>query len=391
MRGGILTIDLKKISDNYQYLKKKASTAEVSAVVKADAYGLGMIPVVHVLVAQGCRTFFVADIEEGIKLRNIIQPYQIKHNSHIKIYVIHGLHDSKPEDFYAYQLTPIINQPHEILNWFSYQESIDKKLPYALHVDTGMSKLGFTIHDFQKIEDHIKYHPCLLMSHLSCSDEPENIQNQRQKSSFLEIAKKFPNAQKSLANSGGIFLDGDYHFDLVRPGKALYGLEPFQSGNNPLSQVVTLQTKIVQHKVLEPQTPVGYGATFITNKKTHVAVISMGYADGLMRILGRKTDHESTWCPYWEDVPLRILGRVSMDLVAIDISALSYEQIKNKPIIDLIGQYNTVDQLAYEMQTMGYEVLTNIGPRAKKKYIHCELTQDNLAETYERSIWQQQA
>lgn len=379
MRGGVLTIDLSAISKNYKLLQEKHHNGQVAAVVKANAYGLGAEKVALQLVLEAdCKQFFVADFEEAISLRQFFDTLDPELSGDIRIYVLHGLFDAEAQDFREYRLTPVLNQLCELDYWFNEAKKIDVKCDYIVHFDTGMSSLGIQWPEFTKSNIELPYQPIMVMSHLSCADEIFHPQNRKQLVAFRELVEHFPTSLKSLSNSSGVFLGEPFHFDVSRPGRALYGLKPHFGKKNPLEHVVGLQGRVVQTKTLQKGTAVGYGSTYIADEEKQIAIASFGYADGVFRILSNNPLVQS-WSPYYKDIPLKILGRVSMDLIKIDISKVPVGEITPGSFIDFVGPHNTADEMATSMHSIGYEVLTSFGPRSKKIYMN-EVDQDQFLQ-----------
>lgn len=370
MRGGVLTIDLAAIQQNHQILNAVHKNGIVAAVVKANAYGLGFKPVVKQLVlGNHCKHFFVADIEEAIQLRLYLRQEFNKIEHSIRIFVLHGLFDAKAELFDTFHLTPILNSIDEIKNWIRYSVEKDTPFDYALHFDTGMSGLGLQIEAYTKAAIDLPFPPLMVMSHLSAGDEQHHPQNKTQLARFEKLIELFPYSMKSLSNSSGIFLGDQYHFDLSRPGRALYGIKPLFGKKNPVQPVVSLKGRVVQIKTLAKGTTISYGCTYITDEDKRIAVCSFGYADGIFRILSNNPLMQA-WCPYYKNYALKILGRVCMDLIMIDISAVPESELGELTDIDFIGPHNGVDEMACAMHSIGYEVLTSFGPKSTKRYIN---------------------
>jgi alanine racemase len=362
-----LTIDLQAIADNYRLLAAKVKPAECAAAVKADAYGLGIARVVPALAKAGCRTFFVATLDEGIALRKLAKD--------AAIYVLNGLQFADPKDFAAHKLRPALCSLKEIERWSERfvndgKSAKDSPVPApALHFDTGISRLGIPRDETRRLIaepawfDGLK--PALLMSHLACSDDIASPMNARQLQRFNEICAgiKVPaKTPRSIAASGGIFLGAPYHLGMVRAGAALYGLAPLMNSTNPMKQVVRLQAKILQVRRVDDGDSVGYGATRRFDAPARLATVGVGYADGYMRALSnRGVAHIGG-----AEVP--IVGRVSMDLTVLDVSALSEEAAQVGTAVDLLGPQQSPDDLGGRAGTIGYEVLTNLGRRYRRVY-----------------------
>ena len=357
--NAILTVDLSAIADNYRLLQSMASTAECGAVVKANAYGLGVDKVAPALAAAGCRSFFVATLDEGIALRKILPTHDI--------YVFGGIAPKQDREFVQYLLIPVLNELDQIMQWNNAAIRRKRKLAAVIHIDTGMCRLGLSKPSALYLAEHrhmisdldIRY----IMSHLSCAEEPDHFQNSRQYTNFREIISYESQIKLSLANSAGIFLGDKFHFDLVRPGCALYGINPAPYMANPMKHVVTLTSPILQIRDIDTPQSVGYGATYEAAAGSRIATIGTGYADGYMRSLSNK----GIAIVGGETVP--IIGRVSMDLMTIDITTIPRENIQLGMHVELISERCPVDRVADMAGTSGYEILTRLGSRFKREYI----------------------
>jgi alanine racemase len=360
--GGLLTIDLAAIAANWQMLASTTVPVECAAVVKGDGYGCGLEPVTRVLSRAGCRTFFVADVAEGRQVR-AIAPDAV-------IYVLNGLMPGSAPAFADHYLQPVINSTVELAEWDAFVAINNWRGGAALHVDTGMNRLGITVDEAVAIAPRLQSENhgfTLLMSHLACAETPDHPMNERQIRLFREIRILYRGLASSLANSSGIFLGGTVYCDLVRPGVALYGVNPTPGSENPMHPVVELQGRIIQVRTVAKGESVGYGAAFTAGRASRVAIVAVGYADGFLRsaaaargkaaaeivVAGRR-------CP--------IAGRVSMDLLAVDVTDLAEGAARRGGLATLIGEGVSVDDLAAGMGTIGYEVLTNLGRRYHRTY-----------------------
>jgi len=356
-----LTIDLAAIAANYRMLAARAAPAECAGVVKADAYGLGVLQVAPALWQAGCRTFFAATLAEGVALRGLL-PDAI-------IYVLAGLHGADPADFVAAGLRPLLVSRGEVDRWLAAAgDKIDARA--GLHVDTGMARLGMPPDELDALISEgrqlKRLHPSLVMSHFACADTPGHPLNREQPQRFRDALARLAlqrDVKRSLAASSGIFLGPDHAFDLVRPGAALYGIAPLVDQPNPLRQVVRLQAKILQVRRVDAGSTVGYGATHRFARQARLATVGVGYADGFMRALSNRGG------AYIGDRRATIVGRVSMDLLTIDISDIPEEQVQPGSAVDLIGPHNPVDTVAAEAGTIGYEILTSLGRRYHRHYL----------------------
>jgi alanine racemase len=360
--GGILTIDLAAIEANWKKLASTTVPVECAAAVKADAYGCGLEPVTRKLARAGCRTFFVADVVEGRCVRAIAPD--------ATIYVLNGVMPGSSQSFADDNLRPVINSTTELAEWDAFVSTKRWRGGAALHVDTGMNRLGVTIDEAVAIAPRIQSEShgfSLLMSHLACADTPDHPMNDRQIRLFREIRIMYRGVPSSLANSSGIFLGGTMYCDLVRPGVALFGGNPTPGKKNPMLPVVELKGRIIQVRPVNKNESVGYGATFTAARPSRIAVVAVGYADGYLRSAAAgkgKAPAEVVIA----DKRCPVAGRVSMDLIAVDVTDLPDGAARRGGLATLIGEGVTVDDLATAMGTASYEVLTSLGPRHHRIY-----------------------
>jgi alanine racemase len=360
----LLTIDLEAIGANYTRLSRMGSGAECAGVVKANAYGTGAHRVAPYLYDLGCRTFFVATLAEGIHLRGVL--------ADAKIFILDGLFSRGSTLFEKHRLSPVLGSLQSLAEWSDFCGSIDNPPPAALHIDTGMNRLGVGPDEIQLLFDNqqrffnnIKLD--LIMSHLACADTPSHPRNQQQLEIFKAYLVKLPPVPASLANSAGIFLGSPYQHDLLRPGIALYGGCAVNSSQNPMRPVVTLTTHIVQIRTVEKGDFIGYGGTYQTTRKTRLATLPIGYADGYHRALGSSNEQKGA-SAYIGAHEAPLLGRVSMDLVTIDITDIPPDSAMVGTDVELLGAHVTVDDLAELAGTIGYEILTSLGKRYDRRY-----------------------
>ena len=358
--GGILTINLAAIVANWRALKARAANAECAAVVKADGYGCGIEQVAGALAAAGCKTFFVANLAEARRLR-AIAPEAI-------VYVLNGLLPGTAPPYAEANLRPVIGSRAELDEWTAFRSASGWNGAAALHVDTGINRLGFAMDDAADVATrHGKKHGiALVMSHFACSEE-EHPLNAKQIERFGRVRALFPGTPGSLSNSSGIFLGSSAHHDLVRPGVALYGANPTPGKPNPMRTVVTLEGRVVQVRAVAQGATVGYSATWTAKRPTRLAIVSVGYADGFLRAASARDDKPGAEamvsgrrCP--------LAGRVSMDLIAIDVTDLAAGAVTRGDLVTLLGDNITVDDLAERAGTIGYEVLTSLGRRYRRIY-----------------------
>ncbi len=358
-----LTIDLDAIAANYRILRNRLGTAACSAVVKADGYGLGAAPVAIRLVREGCREFFVAQLDEALSLRAALTGAGLD----AAIYLLNGLPAGTEGDCLEHRIAPVLNQLTEIDAWAKAGRSREQPVPAILHVNTGMARLEMPIDDARELARSpdrltgidLRY----VMSHLACSNEPDHSMNLLQLRRFNQIVTLFPGIPATLANSSGIFLGPDFHFAMGRPGAALYGIQPFDTGSSPMEQVINLQGKILQIRFVDTGQTVGYGATHIAARRSRIATVGIGYADGFLRSLGGRASG------YIGATQVPMVGRVSMDLITFDVSAVAEAFCRPGDTIELIGPHRTVDAIAAEAGTIGYEILTSLGARYRREYL----------------------
>jgi alanine racemase len=344
MSSATLTVDLAAITANWRALDALSQGAvQTGAVVKADAYGLGVGPVALSLQQAGVRTFFVALASEGATLRALLGA-----GARLNIFSGHMAGDT--DLIRRHDLTPMLNSPEQAARHLD-------TLPghaFGVQIDTGMNRLGMMAHDWLDWRDRLMTAgPVLVMSHLACADEPDHPMNRQQLAAFHELTDGLAVA-RSLAATGGILLGADYHFDLTRPGIGLYGGQPFAQAR----AVVALSAPVVQLRDVAAGQTVGYGNAWTAARPSRIATIAAGYADGLMRALGRGAAlfHAGQPCP--------LVGRVSMDLITVDVTDLAEDPAQ----LDLLGPDQSVDDLAQAADTIGYEILTALGARYQRRY-----------------------
>ena len=358
--GGILTIDLQAIVANWRALQERAAPAQCAAVVKADGYGCGIEQVAGALANAGCTTFFVANLAEARRARAVAPD--------AAIYVLNGVLPGTAAAFAQANLRPVIGDGLAWDEWNAFRAASGWRGGAAFHVDTGMNRLGFSADEVRQLaplrgNDH---GIALVMSHFACSEE-EHPLNAIQMQRFHEIRALFPGIPGSLSNSSGIFLGGEAHHDLVRPGVALYGANPTPGKPNPMRAVVTLQGRIVQTREVAVGATVGYSATWTARRATRLAIVSIGYADGFLRAAsasdkrpGAEAIVAGQRCP--------LAGRVSMDLIALDVTDVAADRVRRGDLVMLLGEGIGVDDLADRAGTIGYEVLTSLGQRYRRIY-----------------------
>lgn len=358
--GGILTIDLAAIVANWRELGRRAAPAACAAVVKADAYGCGTEPVAAALATAGCTTFFVANLAEARRVRAVAPD--------AAIYVLVTM----PGTFAACaqaNLRPVIGSIDELAEWEAFRAG-GWHGTAALHVDTGMNRLGLSAGDIAQLDPRETARRAgldLLMSHFACSEEPGHPLNARQMAEFREVRDRFPGVPGSLANSSGIFLGPDAHHDLVRPGVALYGANPTPGHLSLMRPVLRLEGRVVQVREVEVDDTVGYGAMWTARRPTRLAVVAIGYADGFLRAASAsdgKPGAEAIVAGH----PCPLAGRVSMDLLAVDVTGLPADTPRRGDLVALLDDDIGVDDLASHAGTISYEVLTSLGRRYRRVY-----------------------
>ena len=350
---GILAVDLDALARNFHVLRNAAAPAACAAVVKADAYGLGVEPVAQRLWYEGCRDFFVANGNEGIELRNLVPS--------ARIFVFEGVVAGWAPRLVDAKLIPVLNSVEQIRRW----KAAAATMPVAIHLDTGMSRLGLS-----EAEVHVARDTALLddmnveyaLTHLACADESSHAMNADQIRRFGEFLRYLPEMKTSIGGSAGILLGREYRGDLVRAGIALFGGNPFARGENPVEPVVTLTGVILQTRATTGKQTVGYGATYTAAPSARLATVGVGYADGYPRSLGNRgfAIVAGTRVP--------VVGRVSMDLITLDVSRVAPEHIRPGAMVELLGPNVLLDDVARAAGTIGYEILTRLGPRWQRRY-----------------------
>jgi alanine racemase len=342
MATATATINLNAIRQNWQKLRSISSN-DAAAVVKANAYGLGLAQVTKALYAEGARIFFVATVEEGAELRSIL-------GKKPDIYVFSGHMVGDTELIKNYNLIPLINSIEQL----SRHSKLLREKKFGVQLDTGMNRLGMEPMEWESVKElALSLNPVLIMSHLACADDPNHKMNSKQLDIFLTLTNKI-NINKSLAATGGILLGPEYHFDLTRPGIGIYGCAPMQD----CLPVLKIDIPVIQIRNIESGETVGYGNTWTSPCKKKIATISAGYADGLFRAIGKKAKL------YFEEISCPIVGRISMDLIGVDITNLNVEPVR----LELINSQQTVDNIAEGAETIGYEFLTSLGNRYSRNY-----------------------
>jgi alanine racemase len=359
--GGRLTIDLGALAANWQDLADRASEAATAAVVKGDGYGIGIAAASRALAEAGCHTFFVALPEEGLRVREAV--------ADAAIYVLGGLLPGSAGTYLAADLRPVLNSRAEIEEWLAIRRA-GARVNAALHVDTGMNRLGLTLGELRKLSERGSLAGALglslVMSHLACADTPEHPLNRKQLAAFRAVRTLLPDIPASLANSAGIFLGPEYHFDVVRPGIALYGGQAVNGVPNPMRPVVTLEALVLQLREAKAGETVGYGAGETLSRPSRIAILGVGYADGYHRRAG-SSDRRMGARVFVRGKTAPIVGRVSMDLIAVDVTDVP--GVERGDWVELFGPNIAVDEVAAAAETIGYELLTALGRRYRRLYV----------------------
>lgn len=358
--GAILSIDLGALRDNYLFLRQKLQGAACGGAVKADGYGLGALQVARTLVQAGCRDLFVAHLEEGIALR----PH---FSADVAIYIMHGAPVGCEAEVLAHGCIPMLNSLPQITAWRELASQKGMRLPAVLQVDTGMARMGLAADEVAACVANPEllagFELLFLMSHLACAEDQAHVMNLQQLHAFKTLRQQLPACRASLCNSSGIFLGEDFHFDLARPGIALYGGAPVAGQANPMRSVVRLQGRIIQTRQIPAQTSVGYSATWRSQKNSTIATVAVGYADGWLRSLSNRG------VAFIAGTEVPMVGNVSMDTITLDVTEVAPEHLHPGALVDLISAENPVDIVAQRAGTISYEILTSLGARYHRHYI----------------------
>jgi alanine racemase len=360
--GGVLTIDLAAIVANWKDCDRRAGDAECAAVVKADAYGLGIEPVAAALAQAGCKTFFVALLDEALKVCTVAPE--------AAIYILNGFNPGTAPALQDIGARPVLGSLGEIEEWDRFAKQAKEPLPAAIHIDTGMSRHGLSAAEAEEVAKRWKdfsFRLTLVMSHLARADEVSHAMTAAQTAKFRAIAAKFPGVPASLANSAGLLAHPDTRFDLVRPGIALYGGNALIDGDNPMKPVVRLDVHVLQVRHAKKGDTVGYGGEYTLQRDARLAVLAAGYADGIPRASGG-SDTQDGMEAVVAGRHCKVVGRVSMDLIVADVTDLPEDAVKRGDRVRLLGEGITVDDLASASGTVGYEILTRAGRRFRRVY-----------------------
>lgn len=377
--SSVLTIDLDSIRTNYRALRMIAGRAECAGVIKADAYGLGLEPVLKALLVEECRVFFVANVDEAWRTRQLA-PDAV-------IYVLNGLFPGAASAFADLRAQPVLGSAAEVMEWSAACAETRQRRPAAVHVDTGMNRLGLSFRETQDLQARGAFQAfevSLVLSHLASADSPGSALNASQRQQFDAVRALFPQVPASLANSAATLLGPAFHYNLVRPGIAVYGGRALAGMPNPMKAVVRLLARIVQVREVGVGEGIGYGHTFKAARPSRIAVVAAGYADGVPRGI---TNGSVTISPgmspaiatsvragvgclaHIQGFPAAVVGRVSMDLTALDVTDIPAAVIERGGWAELIGGKTNADDVAAYAETIGYEILTRLSRRAHRVYV----------------------
>jgi alanine racemase len=351
-----LTVDLGALRANYRTIAHRVAPAACGAAIKADAYGLGAKDIAPALYAEGCRVFFVAQFREALNVTDTL-------GKDAEIVILNGLEPGAEAACAAHGFLPVLNADSQVARWRGLARAKGAPLPAVLQVDSGMSRLGLDAAAAASLAADPAFArevPLrLIMTHLACADEPDHAANAEQSARFRAIRTLFPAVQASIANSGGAFLSSAFHCDLVRPGIALYGVQPHSSGV-PMRPVVRLDARILQIRDVEASVRVGYGLDYTAPSRRRLATLGIGYADGWPRSLG------GTGSVWYAGQRLPIVGRISMDSMTVDLTALPPDALAEGDFVELLGPSQSPADVARDAGTIAYEILTRLGTRGER-------------------------
>ena len=358
-----LTVDLKVLQDNWRQIARQFAHTECAATIKGDGYGLGIEPVARSLWAAGCRTFFVALPHEGAVVRSILPDSAI--------YVLNGLLAGCAPYYEEHRLIPVLCSLEEVQEWSAHCGGAGRRLGGALHIDTGINRLGLSECDVEKLasanEQLSSFNLNLIMTHLSHGDDPGSTVNLQQLESFNRLRALLPKAPASIANSPGCFLGPEFALDMVRPGIALFGGNPFSSRPNPMAPVAYLYAPILQVRDVPIGQQVGYGGTWTAARPSRIAVLGIGYRDGYPRALSYPA-HDGPAHVMIGGHYAPVVGRVSMDMICVDVTDISDDFARRGVRAEIMGDHVTVDDIARWANTIPYEILTHLGSRFARLY-----------------------
>jgi alanine racemase len=363
LAAATMTINLATLANNWRTIARRVSPAECGATIKADGYGCGAVEVAKALWGTGCKTFFVAVPMEGVLVRDTL-PDAV-------IYVLDGLFAGQADFYIAHDLRPCLVSLEEIAEW---ADTTGGRHKAAVHVDTGINRLGLDqsqaviLSNDQDLMSQAGL--CLVMSHLASGDDETDAANEAQRDRFRQVLDLFPALPGSLANSPGTYLGPDYAHDIVRPGVALFGGNPFAGRENELERVVSLTAPVLQIRDVAAGEGVGYGATWTADRQSRIAIIGVGYADGLIRAMSWPAMSDGSAKVFLAGQMAPIVGRVSMDMITVDVTDIAATEIVRGTQVELLGQHVSVDDWAKWAGTIPYEILTSLGRRYAKVYFN---------------------
>jgi alanine racemase len=363
-----LVVDTQAIGENYSLITQKIGSARCGAVVKANAYGLGLAGILPTLQELKCQDYFVAHPHEGTHLRSLLGQERNKEKTWSRIYVLAGVFPQLIESYRHHEMIPVLNDIGQIDLWAQQGRKEGKRLPAVIQLDTGLARNGLGPQDVAYIKDH----PELLqpleiqywMTHLARSKEGPNPANPLQIDRLREMLVSLPKAPVTLASSAGVFLGSEYHFQLVRVATALFGMRPLKGQDNPMRPVVGLYGRVLQVRTCEAGESVGYGATHLCQRESRLATVGVGYADGYPRSQEIRNRHA-----FAGTTPVPLVGRVSMDYTVMDVTHMAPDKVVPGSWIQLAGPSLPIDDLADQMGTVAYEVLTQLRARCHRVYI----------------------
>jgi len=361
--SGRLTVNLGALKRNWQALDKVSRGALTGAVLKADAYGTGLPAAAKAFYEAGARFFFVATPDEGIAARAALPQ-----DTHI--FVLNGLYPGAAPLYVGERLMPCLASMPMLEEWLEACLEKNQALPAALHFDTGINRLGFRLNEapaVKRLIDGVGYQPQMIMSHLACADIPGHEKNRTQLALFTAVMAQFPGVPASLANSAGLMTARENHFQMVRPGIALYGGRAVAGRRNPMSPVVTLEAPVLMIKEVKTGESVGYGAMQTMVRDTRLAIVAIGYADGFTRALSGANNHRGTYVAFG-GVPCPVIGRVSMDMIGVDVTDLPRLPSPGE-MMEILGAHIGIDDHADVAKTIGYEILTSLKGRYTRHYV----------------------
>jgi alanine racemase len=351
-----LFIDLKLLKHNYRLINQITNKSLIIGVVKGDGYGHGMMKCSETLIKSGCKNLYVANIDDALNLRNLYKK--------VRIFVLSGpINHHEVGILDRNRITPIINNPGQLELVLKYSLLKNKKMNAVIQIDTGMNRMGFKHNELSYLNEKLKMlNVSFLMSHFTSADEKDKKNSNKQLKQLLNLNQNL-NYKLSIANSSGCFLNSNYHLDYVRPGKSLYGMNPFKKKSFGLKQVASLYAPIIQTSSINKNETVGYGKTYIAQKKIKTATINFGYANGYMRSASNRA------ITYINSIPAKVLGRISMDLVTIDVSSIPEQFLHLGYPVEILGENATYEKVSETLGTHELETLISIGLGTQKKYL----------------------